>query len=263
MISRRRAGLIPEDVLAVCGKYLQMHDVKRASLVCRSWARVFLSDVIWKDIAKRVFIQLPMLRLTPCRRDMPANDSSVRSSLIIHKQELLSHKLDLLTQKEVQHHHPYILHGLLALAWITAITFLIMLLMITEGRTGLTFNDAFQMLQTSYAVMFTSLLFNVIASTHWEPQPLVIRIQRHSHLISMFYYSIIVSCIISIHQIKKNKTKQTTALSGVSLFVVIVFFFITKLFQYNVTSSPEDRYPWVVCFTPILLMLGFWQMVAV
>eukprot|EP01060_Flectonema_neradi_P026430 TRINITY_DN3539_c1_g1_i3.p1 TRINITY_DN3539_c1_g1~~TRINITY_DN3539_c1_g1_i3.p1 ORF type:complete len:389 (+),score=33.37 TRINITY_DN3539_c1_g1_i3:62-1228(+) len=236
LLRRQRSNLIPEDVLAVCGGYLQLSDVLQSSLVCRSWARVMFSDVIWKGVAKRMFIQLPILKLTPCRKTLATNEQTIRSDLILHKQELLSHKIDLLTQKEVRQHHPYILHGLLTLAWITAVAFIGMLLMITEEKTDFTLNDAFQMLQASYAVMFASLLFNVIACTHWEPQPLAIRIQRHSRLIS---------------------------LSGVSLLIVILFFFITKFFQYNVTSAPEDRYPWVLCFTPILLMLAFWQGIAI
>ena len=35
------------------------------------------------------------------------------------------------------------------------------------------------------------------------------------------------------------------------------------MFQYNVTSPQDERLPWVMCFTPALCLLGFWQLLAV
>eukprot|EP01059_Diplonema_ambulator_P019543 TRINITY_DN3297_c0_g1_i1.p1 TRINITY_DN3297_c0_g1~~TRINITY_DN3297_c0_g1_i1.p1 ORF type:complete len:405 (+),score=63.98 TRINITY_DN3297_c0_g1_i1:33-1217(+) len=236
------AGDVAEDVIAEIGTYLRLADVRNCCLVSMKWYRAMSSNLVWKEMSRRYFIQLPLLTLSPGverRKGGPGPAffrSAAREMFMQKRFELIVHKMDLITQKEVRSQHPYILHALLTMIWFTAVVFVVLLILILEGLCTVTLNQAFNVLHASYAVIIISILFNVIASTHYEPRPLIERMMKHSHLIT---------------------------LTGVSILIIIGFSFITQIFQYNVVSPPDQRMSWVTCFAPILSLLLFWQFIAI
>ncbi|KAJ9446942.1 hypothetical protein DIPPA_34269 [Diplonema papillatum] len=241
----KKQVFLAADLLNEACEYLCMRDVLNCLLVCKQWYCTFQADQIWTTLARRHFPCLPLLRLTQgverrhkAKGPQPLSsfyDKTLRAEYMRRRFERVVYKLDLRMQQEVRLIHPYVLHALLTIMWSTSVVFIAMLLCILEDFCPATMDQAFGVLHTAYIALFLSLLFNVIAVTHYEPSDFFTRVMKHQQLIST---------------------------TGASLFVVIVFFFVTRIFQYNVTSTPEDRMPWILCFLPLLSMLAFWQLLA-
>ena len=194
-VTARRNRGVPEDVLNEVGLYLSAADVRHCVLVSRAWCSAFCSDRIWAAFARRHFIKLPILRLSrgvsASSRQLPpppaqcVGGGTLRQVYMQKRYELRMHQVELRTLQEVKLSRPLVLHGILGTAWASIILFLSLLILNMEGYPICTIDQTFAVLHTAFAAIFASVMFNVMASAHYEPHPLFERIKRHSQLISM------------------------------------------------------------------------------
>eukprot|EP01063_Lacrimia_lanifica_P034929 TRINITY_DN6558_c1_g1_i1.p3 TRINITY_DN6558_c1_g1~~TRINITY_DN6558_c1_g1_i1.p3 ORF type:complete len:423 (+),score=128.52 TRINITY_DN6558_c1_g1_i1:83-1351(+) len=264
------ADLLPEDVLRHLSLCMSLADVREAVLVCRAWAAAFCSDAVWVPIARRYFPQLPLLSLAPPVRwrhgeririktkqkraasagghstctafvtpppPKPAFPGAVRESFIEKRCELHLHHSDLQTQLEVRSQQPYILHAILSIAWVATIIFMVQVIAVTEELTdAIDITHAFATLNAAFSLIIISIIFNVTVSAHFVPVPLLERFKRHSQLISI---------------------------TAICTVCVLALWAIVQMFRHNVTSEADARLPYVVCFSPVLGMIVFWQCLAI
>jgi len=267
---RSRAERLPLDLLGRCLTFLidTHQDVMYFGLVCRRWLTASYRNEVWLELARRRFCALPILELaedasshslimrtagTPVTHrcmDLWARlslflkirrweDNPCRQSYLRNRIALKAYQRGLVTQREVKDTTPYVLHLLLVASWAAAWVFVLLLILIQEGvqfaGSPLGYGHAFGVLYVVYAFIFLTFMMNVIAQIHFEPMSFSERVVKHRNIIGLSVFSLLSTIFISI---------------------------VTWLIHGNIVSSPSERIPWVVCFSPGILILGGWQVLA-
>eukprot|EP01062_Namystynia_karyoxenos_P008734 TRINITY_DN13078_c0_g1_i1.p1 TRINITY_DN13078_c0_g1~~TRINITY_DN13078_c0_g1_i1.p1 ORF type:complete len:499 (+),score=75.39 TRINITY_DN13078_c0_g1_i1:103-1599(+) len=266
---------LPRELIARCIEFLagSVRDVQNAGAVCRLWHNAAGHDLIWLQLTRRRFWVLPLLELAEeAPRQavlqhlalLPAAARGAARMLLRllrisfagaatgafsgqrrelyqrHRAAIRDHQIRLSMQREVRDHTPYVLHVLLVAGWAGAWVFVCLLIVVQEGlwfeSAPVRYEHAFGVLYAVFGFIFLTVLINVVAMSHYEPQPLVGRVAKHS---------------------------RTIGLTTLMMAAVILVTAVTRFIHINALLPPEDRSPWIFCLSPGIAVLAGWQLLVV
>ncbi|KPA78373.1 hypothetical protein ABB37_06492 [Leptomonas pyrrhocoris] len=234
------------------------------SSVSRQWYELCQHPVLWEYVAKRVCVVYPLVVRLHCTapydaasqelvnrmRLLGAEEQCVvqydplqplpaPSRLVLHKtiEKVRRYRESQQYYNYVQSRRSVVLHFFLSVTLLSVSMAITTAMCVSEGYDvwGLcTTTTVFSLLWLAYTCIVAIIVSNVVMQTHFEPQPLLLRLRRNKLLIA---------------------ASAVTIMLGICDVIIP-----TLLVQINLAR--ERRFSWLWCGTTVILSFCLWQLYA-
>ncbi|KPI84790.1 hypothetical protein ABL78_6173 [Leptomonas seymouri] len=234
------------------------------SSVCRQWHELCQHPVLWEYVAKRICVVYPLVvRLHGTAPYDAASQELVNRMRLLGAEEQCVVQFDPLqplpapsryllckTMQKVRHYRErqqyynyvqsrrsVVLHFFLSGTLLSVSLAITTAMCVSEGYDlwGIcTTTTVFSLLWLAYTCIMAIIVANVVMQTHFEPQPLLLRLRRNKLLIA---------------------ASAVTMMLGICDVIIP-----TLLVQINLAR--EQRFSWLWCGTTVILSFCLWQLYA-